>query len=82
MSALLYNNVDSIPLLGFKIYKFNGKKISIKSRCELCAFADIDEDMDQLVCSKTGLFTLDNAVCNEFNITQQMMQDIYQGCIK
>lgn len=75
-------NDTGVQLLGIKIYDHRGKKVNVRLRCELCAFADIIEEHYALKCSNTGLITVDNGLCNEFNITSQMMDDIYHGCIK
>lgn len=68
------------PFKGLRIYDHNGKRKMIKPRCELCAFAEV-LDFDYLLCSKSGLRTLDYGVCNDFNITRSMLSDIYHGCI-
>lgn len=81
MENLLYKD-NTFPLIGFDIYNSVGKKVKIKSRCELCAFAEVDEDFDALKCTKTQLLTLDGDTCDKFNITLQMMDDIYHGLIK
>jgi hypothetical protein len=75
-------NKSNEPLIKIVLFNFKGKKQTVKSRCELCAFSEINEDTDLLQCDKTGLLTLDGAVCDEFNITRGLLQDIYNGCIK
>jgi hypothetical protein len=77
----LLNNTG-VKLAGIKIWDHMGKRVNVKIRCEICAFADVIEEHDALKCTKTGLMTVDNGLCDEFNITKQMMDDIYHGCIK
>jgi hypothetical protein len=77
----LLNNTD-IKLAGIKIWDHRGKRVNVKIRCELCAFSEIIEEHNAIKCTKSGLMTLADGLCNEFNITAQIMNDIYCGCIK
>jgi len=83
----LLNQTDE-PIRLLKIYNFKGKLLKIKPRCELCAFAKINLDMllsvddDYLLCSKTKENVNDEHICDSFNITRAVIQDIYHGCIK
>lgn len=57
------------------------KKFKINARCELCYRADFTED-DELYCAFFNSLVADDAVCDDFNITRGLMQDIYLGCLK
>jgi len=78
----LLNKTDE-PIKKVVVYKFDGKKKTIKPRCELCAFCEIVEDEDlSLLCLKKSQIVDDEHSCDEFNITREMLQDIYDGCVK
>lgn len=77
-------NKTSDPLKKVIVYKFDGKQKTIKPRCELCAFCEVLEDKDldlDLLCLKKSQIVDDKHSCDEFNITRQMLQDIYNGCV-
>lgn len=71
------------PLIKVIVYKFDGKQKTIKPKCELCAFCEVLEDKDlDLLCLKKSQIVDDKHSCDEFNITRQMLKDIYNGCIQ
>ena len=78
MQELMHKGKE--PFVELRVYNHVGKRKIVKPRCELCAFSEV-VDFDYLLCSKTGLRTLDYGVCNDFNITRSMLSDIYHGCI-
>jgi len=75
-------NKTNEPLRGLKVYDYKGRLRKIKVRCELCAFCEVIEESDALKCSKSGLMTVENGFCDDFNITIAMLQDIYNDCIR
>lgn len=77
MQELMHKGKE--PFVELRVYNHIGKRKIVKPRCELCAFAEV-LDFDYLLCGKTGLRTLDYAKCDEWNITRNMLSDIYHGC--
>lgn len=62
------------------IYDCNNDRKDINIRCELCAFAEITST-DHLFCVKNSANVGDDELCEKFNITKQMKDDLFFNLI-
>jgi hypothetical protein len=81
----LFTPENNIKLKRFVIYDFEGKQVTCKKRCEICKHCEIKED-DTLFCTGFKKVVSDEIGekynCLFFDISDQMINDIYHGLIK
>lgn len=74
----------------FKLYLYNGKQRTIKKRCEVCKYAEVDEAQDKLYCTnaliavneKVKVYVKDDGFCQMYDLSEQLASDMYNDMLK
>lgn len=70
----------------FGVFTGAGESVICTKRCEICKFLDVEDidDLDRVFCNHEDVseYVNDSGCCLRFDISKEMMQDIYDGCIK
>jgi len=76
----------SQQIVGIKVFVKGQKEYKIvRPRCELCKFAEPDENLENLFCTHSandGIKVADGGYCENFDISKQIKRDLADGLIE
>lgn len=79
---------DNAQQSKIRLYDFRARQVTVKKRCAICSYAEIVEsgDSDFIVCSGFRMKIPDDVAdtkhCLFFDISNQTLNDIYEGLLK